>query len=362
MRIPLPLVWNAAALLPALLLLSCSKSAGAKPRRPGDDTVPVTVARVELMPLDRTLPVVGTLFAKDEATIGAQVEGRVEKTLVDFGDRVTEGQDLALIDTTSYEALARQADASVAKAQASLLNAEQNLKRIQELQRGNIASASELDLAVAQAEQARAELKAVEAADAIARLNLEHSHVKAAFDGAVAERIASAGDYLKVGAPLFRVVNDAVLKCIVQVPERYAGEVKKQQLMQFAVDAWPGAVFEGGVYLISPSVSTTTRAFNIGALVPNPERKLKANTFARGELVLERQVSTPVVPLEAVVNFAGVTKAFVVESDVARSRDLRVGRVKDGRQEILAGLKPGEVVVVSGQTKLFDGARVRVKE
>ena len=69
--------------------------------------VPVTVAEVETVPLDRSISVVGTLYAKDEATIAAQVEGQVEKTRVDFGDRVTEGQELALIDTTAYESLAR---------------------------------------------------------------------------------------------------------------------------------------------------------------------------------------------------------------------------------------------------------------
>ena len=346
----------------ALLCPGCTKSAGEKPKTQRDDTVPISVARVQVVPLDRTLPVVGTLFAKDEATIGAQVEGQVEKTFVDFGDRVKAGQELALIDTTSYEALARQAAANVARAKANALNAEQNLKRVQELQKEKISSASEFDLATAQAEQARAEVKAVEAASAIVQLNLDRSRVKAAFDGAVAERIASAGDFMKVGSPLFKVVNDGVLKYIVQAPERYGAEVKKEQLVRFNVDAWPGETFEGKVYLISPSVNTATRAFNFGALVQNAERKLKANTFARGELLLERNVPTPVVPLDAVVSFAGVTKVFVIENGVAHVREIKVGRVKDGRQDILEGLKEGELVATSGQTKLYEGAKVKLKD
>src|SRR4030095_4559782 len=120
---------------------------------------------------------------------------------------------------------------------------------------------------------------------------------------------------MKVGSPLCRIVNDGVLKYIVQAPERYAGQVQKEQLVQFTVDAWPGQTFEGKVYLISPAVNTSTRAFPFGALVQNPERKLKANTFARGQLILQRAVPTPVVPLDAVINFAGVTKVFVVDSE-----------------------------------------------
>ncbi len=310
--------------------------------------------------VDRTLPIVGTLFAKDEATLGAEVEGQVEKTLVDFGDRVKAGQELASIDTASYQALARQAAANLTKTRATADNADRELARMRNL--GAIASPSDLDKAQSEAEQAHAEVKAIEAAEAIAKLNLERSHVKAPFDAAVAERIASAGDFKKIGEPLFRVVNDGVLKYIVQAPERYAGLVKKEQLVTFTVDAFPGEQFQGKVFLISPQVNTTTRAFAFGALVPNAERRLRASTFARGELVLERNVSTAVVPLDAVVSFVGINKIFVVQDGVAKPRPVEIGRVINNRQEILSGVKPGETIVVTGQSKLYDGAKVRVKE
>lgn len=343
------------------VLASCSKPPGEAAGTRRDDAVPVTVRPVESVPLDRTISIIGTLFAKDEATIGAQVEGQVEKTRVDFGDRVTTDQELALIDTTAYQALARQAAANLTKVKASALNAEQNLKRVQDLQRDKISSASDLDKAVADAEQARAEVKAAAAADAIAQLNLERSHVRAPFDAAVAERIASAGDYLKIGAPLFRIVNDAVLKFIFQVPERSASLVTKRLPVEFSVDNYPGETFTGSVYLISPAVSLASRAFGVGALVTNTSFRLKANTFARGSLTLERAVPTPMIPLEAVVSFAGVTKVFVVEGDVARARAVQVGRIQAGRQEILAGLKPGERVVVSGQSHLQEGMKVSIQ-
>ena len=360
-RQPLPaLTWLGCIVL-AIGVTSCSKSQGGATQVRGDEAASVTVAQVESVPLDRSISIIGTLFAKDDATIGALVEGQVEKTGVDFGDRVTVGQELALIDTSSYEVLGRQSAANVGKAKASALNAEQNLKRVQDLQKDKISSASDLDKAVADAEQARAEVNAVEATDAIAQLNLERSHVRAPFDAAVAERIASAGDYLKIGAPLFRIVNDSVLKFIFQVPERSASFVTKKLPVQFNVDNYPGETFTGGVYLISPSVSTASRAFSVGALVTNTDFRLKANTFARGSLVLERAVPTPMIPLEAVVSFAGVTKVFVVEGNIARARAVKVGRIQEGRQEILEGLKAGESVVVSGQSKLSEGTTVVVQ-
>jgi membrane fusion protein (multidrug efflux system) len=313
------------------------------------------------MPLDRTLPVVGTLYAKTETIIGAQVEGQVGKTEVDFGAQVTAGQELALIDTDSYEAYARQAAAAVAKAKASALNTEQSLKRVIELQESKISSASDMDAAVAQAEQARAEVKSAEAAEAVARLNLHRSHVVAPFNGAISERIVSMGDFVKIGSPLYKLVEDRELKYIVQAPERYAGQVKVGQLIQLSVDAWPNECFQGTVYLISPSVSTATRSFNLGARISNADGKLKANTFARGDLILERAVPTLIIPLEAVLNFAGVTKVFVIEDGLAKTREIQIGRIKEGRQEVLGGLKEGESVAISGTTKLFENAKVRIQ-
>ena len=345
----------------ALAFVSCSKEPVKSTSLTRDDSVPITVATVKTISLDRTLPIVGTLFAKDEATVSAQVEGQVEKTKVDFGDRVMAGQELALIDTATYEAQAHQAEANLAKAKASAINAEQRLKRVQTLQKEKIAPQSDLDQAIADAAQSQAEIRAAEATEAIAKLNLEHSHVRAPFDGAIAERIASAGDYVKAGSPLFRIVNDAVLKYIVQAPESYAGLVKKEQPVVFTVDAFSTNQFDGKVFLISPQVNTSTRAFAFGALVQNPEKKLRASTFARGELILEKDVPTQVVPLDAILNFAGVTKVFVVENEAVHARAVQTGRVQNGLQEILSGLKPGEMVVLTGQVKLQEGSKVRIR-
>ena len=127
------------------------------------------------------------------------------------------------------------------------------------------------------------------------------------------------------------------------------------------MDAYPGQSFEGKVLLISPSVTARTRAFAFGVLVHNEELKLKANSFARGELVVERQVPVLVVPFDAVQNFSGINKVYVVENGAAIVREVQVGKINNGRQQMLSGLKAGEVVVISGQSKLRDGTKVTVR-
>lgn len=321
----------------------------------------VTVAAVTNVAWDRTVSIVGTLFPKDEAQVSAQVEGMVEKTVVDFGDRVKAGQELAEIDTKTYEANLQAAIGNTARAQAAISRTKQNFDRVRQLAKAQVSSSAEFDQAQADFDQAQADMKAMQAMEAVSKLNLEHSHVLAPFDGGIAQRLVGRGDFVKVGSPLFNVVNDFVLKFIFGVPERYGSFVQKQLPVNFTVDNYPGETFSGTVYLISPQVNTANRTFSVGALVTNTNFKLKANTFARGSLVVEKAAPTPVVPLEAVVNFAGVTKVFVIENNVAHSRAVKTGRIQGGVQEIVEGVKAGEMVATSGLGKLTEGAAVTLQ-
>lgn len=361
---PSPGCWAAVVAL-ALVLGSagCHRGpAAGAPAASRPDTLAVVTATVTNVAWDRTVSIIGTLYPKDEATVAARVEGQVEATLVDFGDRVRDGQDIAAIDTTSYESLLEQAVGNRAKARANADNAHHNFERVQRLRTEGIASDADFDSARAQLDQWDAELKAAAGAEAVARLNVERSKVKAPFTGAVAQRLVGRGDFVKIGSPLYNLVNDAVLKFIFQVPERHASFVRKGLPVTFGVDNYPGESFRGSVYLISPAVSTASRAFAVGALVTNTDFRLKANSFARGELVLQSGLPTAVVPVDAVVSFAGVTRVFVVDGETARSRQVTVGRIREGLQEIIEGVKAGERVIVSGQSKVIDGLKVAARE
>jgi len=322
--------------------------------------VTITVAAITSEPLDVTLPVVGTLFARDEATVAAEVEGKLEKTGAEFGDRITAGQPLALIDTDTYAALAQQATARVNQARANAVSADHELGRQQALRTTGIASPADLDAATAGADSAKAAVGAVVAAETVARLNVDRSQIRAPFDGAIADRLISAGDFAQVGTPLFRIVNDSVLKFIVAAPESYAPLISKEQPVRFTVDAFPGRTFEGKVFLISPQITAATRMFSLGALVPNADRTLKAGTFARGEVVLKTGVPTVLAPLTAIVVASGNARVFVVSNQVVRPRPVQLGRVVRDRQEV-TGLTAGEQVVTSGHSKLQDGSRVVIR-
>lgn len=350
--------WTGA--LCVLLLASCGKPEQSAASRTGAAARAVRVARAELRPIERALTVVGTLSAHEETTVAAQVAGQIEKYRVDLGDRVTAGQELALIDTTAYEALARQSAANLAKATASAANASQNLKRIQELQRDKIASGSDLDQAVAESDQAQAEVKSAEAADAIARLNLERSRVKAPFNGAVAERSASVGSYAAIGTPIVKVVNTDPLRLRLEVPERESILVRPGQAVRVTVEGDTN-VYAGTLARVAPALRESSRILPVEADVP-AQGSLRPGLFARAQIVVHTGEPTLTVPANALITFAGLDKVVLVADGKALEHAVVTGRRGSDWVEIVSGLQPGQPVVLdpsglrTGQSVTVTGA------
>lgn len=294
--------------------------------------------------MERTVHAVGSLLAREEATIAAQVSGQIEVLRVDLGDRVAAGDELALIDTTSYEALRRQSAAALARANAAAANAAQNLRRVQELHRDNIASISELDQAVAEADQAKAEVKAAEAAEAVARLNLERSRVKAPFAGVVAERIRSAGDFVAVGTPIFRLVQTDPLRLRLDVPERDAARVRAGQTVRLTVSGQTN-VYTGRLSRIAPALRESDRMLAVEADIPGQEG-LRPGLFVRAEIVVDEREPGLSIPSNALVTFAGLEKVVLVNAGKALERTVTTGRRGPDWVEITSGLQAGESVVL----------------
>ena len=329
----------------AALLVSCGKQNNANPAVRGDTkSRPVRVVRAELRPMERALQVTGMLSAHDEATVAAQVAGQMEKNHVDVGDRVTAGQELALIDTTSYEALARQAAANLLKAKASATNAAQNLKRVQELQQEKIASTSELDLAVAESGKTQADVTSAEAANAIAQLSLDRSRVKAPFHGAVAARIAGVGNYVAVGTPIFRIVKTDPLRLRLDVPERDSSALRVGQGVRVSVEGDTN-IYTGQIARVAPAIRETDLMLQVEADVPNPGG-LRAGLFARAQIVVNAREEGVSVPANAVVVFAGLEKVIIVREGKAVERNVITGRREGNWLEIVSGLKTGETIAL----------------
>lgn len=366
-------------LLLLLLLQACGQSQAQDPKKkePAElKPLPVTVAKVETRPVQRSVETVGSLLAWEESQVKAEVSGTLDRLFVDLGDRVKAGQILATLEAREFSLQVEQAEASLrmaretqARTRAEQDEAKANGERAEELYRRELISAQERDrwrtqyrVTQALAQSSAADIQRMEAALGVARKKLRDATIRAPIAGAVAKRHVNVGEFVKDGAALFTLVVSDPLKYTGTVPERYAPELRVGQTLQLTVEAYPGQSFAGQVTRVAPAVDVQTRGLSLEARVPNPEGRLRPGFFAKGAVLTRRDDAVAFVPAEAVTYFVGITKVFVVVDSKAQERLVKPGTRQGGLVEILDGVKPGEVVATTNLAQLFNGAPVTVVE
>ncbi|HWP65634.1 MAG TPA: efflux RND transporter periplasmic adaptor subunit [Candidatus Limnocylindria bacterium] len=340
------------ALLVLLALAACGGRDGTvattSPATTPPEAIAVTVVPAAVRPIERVVSVVGTLAAAEETDLASETEGQVIAIEADLGDRVHAGQVLARVRSDVLEAQLREAEAAFEKASADETRAEP-------LRASGV-------IAVQEYERVRTEREVTRARRDRLRIEVERAAIRAPFAGSVSARLASVGDYVRPGAPVFRLVQDDPLKFRAEVPERDVPALRVGQTLRVAVDAYPGETFLGTIARVGAAADPVARSLAFEGEVPNADHRLRPGFFGRGEVLVERNARGLAVPRSAVSTFAGVTKIFVVDEGVAHEQPVMLGTdLGDGWVEVVSGLARGVAVATSGLSRLSDGARVTVK-
>jgi multidrug efflux pump subunit AcrA (membrane-fusion protein) len=345
---------------------------------------PVETVRVTPRPLDRTLTVLGTFTAKQEAELSAKVPGRLQSIAVDLGSEVRAGEILAEVEPRDYELQLRQAEAALAQARATLglpahgtddeveleqttwvrearavfEQARSDRDRAEQLRVEGILSTSEHDAAEAAyqvalnryeaaleaARQRRATVAERRIELEISRQQLDDARIAAPFDGRVQRRHANPGQYLKTGDPLIRLVQVNPLRLQMEVPEREASQLRLGQEVRFRATGLEESLM-ARVSRISPALDRTSRVLLVEADVENDGR-LQPGSFAEASIVVRRDPAVLMVPTRALRVFAGMEKVFVATDHEAVERDVVTGQAEDGWIEIRQGIESGESVIL----------------
>lgn len=354
-----------AAAVGLLILLSSQAVACKKPEATAQLTsakaeVPVKVqtAPVEERPMPEHLVLTGTLRASQESEVAADAAGKVTKTFVERGDRVKQGDTLAILDArgAAIGATAAQAQSELAKAQ--LEQAQRECERVKALKDTGAISQAEYDRVTSQCQTTQWSAAAAQAQQQNAQKIVGDSIIRAPFAGVVGERYVNIGQYVAPATKIVSLYTPDPLRLELTVPEANVGGIKAEQNVAFTVSAFGDETFTGTVKYISPNVRPTTRDLVIEAFCPNPTLKLKPGMFAVARLeTTEKKV--PTVPTTALVKQGDVTRAFAVVNKRIEERILQTGAEREGTIAVLVGLKPGDQVVVSPGPDVRDGAQVQ---
>jgi cobalt-zinc-cadmium efflux system membrane fusion protein len=172
--------------------------------------------------------------------------------------------------------------------------------------------------------------------------------VQAPFAGEIVERMAVRGALVDAGKSLFTLVDLSTVWAMLQVPEAALGRVQVGQAVALRVDSLPGKVFTGKLTWIGPAVDERTRMARARAEFANPDCLLKDKMFATARILTRQAEGALLVPPSAVQHLDGKAFVFVKkEEDLFDARAVTLGAKCNGRQEVVAGVKPAEQVAVS---------------
>lgn len=329
------------------------------------ESVAVKVIRVETQTAEEPVQYSATVKPAEEANISGKVMARVERVRVSEGDAVRAGQLLVELQGEDVRARLAQANAGVAEANALFENAKKNLERFEALFSGKAATQKELDDVRVAYESASARLQAARQIKREVEEVLQDIEIVAPFDGVVTKTYVDPGDMTTPGRPVVTIENARRLEIAASVPESQIEHLSVGMPVRVLIPAGAGArssdeFITGSIDQIVPSADPASHQFEVKVFIENPGGSVRSGMFAR--LVVSRSlVDRLMVPSVAMVRRGQLEGLFVVEEDGrARLRWVRTGRVVGENVEVLAGIDPGETVVIESVSRLKDGQRVEV--
>lgn len=348
-----------AILAAAVALAACQKAEEKKPAGPPATLITTTQAKAGAMEI--TEETLGSLEAVIDPKIGAEVAGKIVQVLADAGKAVRKGELLAVIDDTDFAIQNRADEAERKRAEALLGQQERVVERQQQLVQKGFISQNAADDARAQRDALREQLAAARARGDMSRRSQGKARVVAPFDGVIETQVASVGDYVKVGDPLFQLVSSRKLRAHLPFPESAAMRLQKGQTAIFTSPQLPGSEFRGTVSEIRPSVSETGRALDVIVDIENTEG-LRPGGTVNAAVVIARREDAVLVPEQSVVLRPAGKVVYAVVDGKAVQHVVEVGAKRAGVVEIVKGLSAGATVALDGAGFLTHNAAVAIKE
>ncbi|MFO7660719.1 MAG: efflux RND transporter periplasmic adaptor subunit [Candidatus Cloacimonadaceae bacterium] len=348
---------------------------------PGGVT-PVETTPVQTMTMRDLGRFSGSLKAKNSYTLAARTAGRLERLLVNIGDKVSNGQVIAVLDDAVYQQDLEQAKANLAVAQAqveqlrlALKAAEGNWQTVKRLFEQNFESQAMMDkidaeYASAQAkyDTALAEVQKAQSVLTKSEIQLSYTQINATWTGGgstrlVGERLADEGNMLSINAPIMTLVDNSIVTAEIDVIERDYVRIHVGQAVEIRTDAYPDRVFQGKLVRLAPVLNEASRQARAEIDIPNPNGLLKPGMFVRVLIVYEKHDNVTVIPVASLVKREGLSGVFVADKDslAARFVPLTIGIIDNENAEVVEPELSGEVITL-GQQQLQDGSKIKLPQ
>lgn len=344
---------------------SGSQSAAGRGR--GGMVVPVVAVKARKGDIGVYLTGLGTVTPIYTVTVKSRVDGQLMKVNYREGDDVHEGDPLVEIDPRPFQVQLMQADGQLAKDQAALDNAQLDLTRYQTLLTHNAIPEQQLATQKALVEQDTGAVKTDQAAVANAKLNITYCHITAPITGRIGLRLVDPGNYVQAAQSGLLVITQVrPISVIFTISEDQVPAVlqKLRQGARLLVDAYSRdmrtQLASGSLTTVDNQIDPTTGTLRLRATFNNSNDALFPNQFVNASLLVEKKRGVTLVPNAVVQRNTQTAYVYLVKPDsTVTIKKVNVGTTEGDQTEIASGLKPGDVVVMTGVDKLQEGSKVR---
>lgn len=358
-----------------LTLAACNKKGGDAEAHKAPPAPPVnaSVITVQEAEAPQTLTLTGLIAADQRAEVTADTQGKVLAVMVERGQRVKMGDPVVRLDVRNAALSAREAQANLAGARAQKSLAEEECKRAQTLLDKGAITRSEYDRQMTQCTSALQTVSAAQARTEMIAKSVADGLVRAPFEGMVAEKNVTPGEWVAPGRSLFTLVDDDPLKIELSVPEQAVRSIQKGQKVAISAVAVPCSTFSATVTRVGAEIGRT-RSLIVEATIdkngatpvetpackeqPKQQTELVPGMFAEAS-VQTGTVKRPVVPATAVAQRGKTWHAFVVKNGEAQDRVVQTAPSgAAGTVAIVRGIAAGEQIVGTVTPEVVDGVKI----
>ncbi|MDQ8160961.1 MAG: efflux RND transporter periplasmic adaptor subunit [Gemmatimonadota bacterium] len=357
-------------LLAGASLLLVGLSACKENKRPPRPAPVVSTATVKKGPLPFVVTANGQIEPNRTVSVQSLVSGMLTRVAIAEGDEVRQGQVLFQIDPRPFRAEVDRLESTLARDQATLARARGDSVRFAGLAKDGYVTRQQLDQTFAEASALAATVAAGRASLERARLDLENATVKAPISGRTGQITLRAGSLVRAQAdPPLLIINELEPVLVTfSVPEQAFEEMRRRAGLDQAlsVDIVPNVgdstrKITGILTFIDNAVDRATGTVLLKARVPNADRALWPGQFVSVGLQLAVDQDAITVPAEAVVATGTGAFVYLVDGGKAKRTSVKVGRQAGTVVKVDSGLVGGEQVIIEGQNRLQDGAKVELR-
>ena len=313
---------------------------------------PVTAMVTKTQDWIPTIEAIGFIEPNQGVTLSSELAGTIDAITFESGKPVKADQLLLSLSSGVEKA---NLQASLAKLPA----ARAKYERFQNLYQKNSISKEQLDDAEASYHSLEADIQSLKA-------TIARREVRAPFSGVVGLRNVFLGQYLEPGTNIVRLEDTSVMRLRFTVPQTDISKITLGQTVKINVDAYPQTQFDGRITAIEPAVNYQSGLIQVQADIPNNDDQLRSGMFARVSIILPTVKDQIVIPQSAITFTLYGENVYVIhaadKAKRAKQVVVKVGERRGNEAHVLAGIKAGDEIVLSGQVRLSNDTKVRVVE